>query len=925
MKRDHFRARNIFSGFFACLVLLSLPSISNYAVAKNIQGESLGSGVDRPPSNDGRDMLNISSARFAVIGDFGQAGQPEADVAALVNSWNPQFILTTGDNNYAVGGAATIDANIGQYYHQYIQPYSGAYGAGASSNNFYPSLGNHDWLTRAAGLPQPYLDYFSLPGNERYYDFVQGPLHFFVLDSDPHEPDGISQTSTQAVWLRSGLQASSSAWNIVLLHHAPFSSGLHGSNAELQWPFEAWGADAVLAGHDHTYERITRDTIPYFVNGLGGHSIYNFGAPVTGSQLRYNGDYGAMLVDATPINLNFQFITRTGVVVDQYALTKSVSPISPSNITFQETASGLTKPVFITHAGDGSGRLFVVEQQGRIRIIKNGALQAAPFLDIQSRIKATGGEQGLLALAFHPAYATNGIFFAAYTAPRSGDATGSDLVLEKFSVSANNPDQADPNSGVILLTIGHPVNSNHNGGSLAFGADGYLYWSTGDGGSGGDPSNNAQELNNLLGKILRIDVNSGAAYGIPADNPFAASVDPNLKKEIWAYGLRNPWRFSFDALTHDLYVGDVGQSVREEVNFQPAGSAGGENYGWRVMEGSLCYNPSVGCDQNGKVLPVAEYDHTLGCSITGGYVYRGSNFPALGGYYFYGDFCSGRLFSLYQDAALGWTSAQLLDTPYSISTFGEDEQGELYLADYASGKIHNIQYRELGLDTSGVFRPGNGLLYLKNTNTSGFADIAINYGLGGDYPIAGDWDGNGTATIGVYRNGSFYLRNSNTLGFADILFAFGAPGDQPVAGDWNGDGVDTIGVYRSGQFLLRNTNSSGAADTSFYLGNPGDVGIAGDWNGDGSDTTGVFRPSNGVIFLKNLNTSGFADVALNYGLAGDQPVIGDWNNDGIDTIGVYRNAQFLLRNSNTIGFADIVFALGNPGDMPIAGNWDGVP
>ncbi len=548
-----------------------------------------------------------------------------------------------------------------------------------------------------------------------------------------------------------------------------------------------------------------------------------------------------------------------------------------------------------------------------------------PFLDIQSRIKATGGEQGFLALAFHPAYGTNGIFFAAYTAPRSGDAAGSDLVLEKFSVSANNPDQADPNSGVTLLTIGHPVNSNHNGGSLAFGADGYLYWSTGDGGSGGDPSNNAQQLNNLLGKILRIDVNSGPPYGIPADNPFAASIDPNQKKEIWAYGLRNPWRFSFDALTHDLYVGDVGQSVREEVNFQPAGSPGGENYGWRVMEGSLCYNPSVGCDQSGKILPVAEYDHTLGCSITGGYVYRGSNFPALGGYYFYGDFCSGRLFSLYKDAALGWTSVQLLDTPFSMSTFGEDEQGELYLADYATGKIHNIQYRELGLDTSGVFRPGNGLLYLKNANTTGFADVAINYGLGGDYPIAGDWDGNGTATIGVYRNGSFYLRNSNTVGFADIVFAFGAPGDQPVAGDWDGNGTDTIGVYRNGQFLLRNTNSSGAVDMSFYLGNPGDVGIAGDWNGDGSDTTGVFRPSNGVIFLKNLNTSGFADVALNYGLAGDQPVIGDWNNDGIDTIGVYRNAQFLLRNSNTIGFADIVFALGNPGDMPIAGNWDGLP
>ena len=226
-------------------------------------------------------------------------------------------------------------------------------------------------------------------------------------------------------------------------------------------------------------------------------------------------------------------------------------------------------------------------------------------------------------------------------------------------------------------------------------------------------------------------------------------------------------------------------------------------------------------------------------------------------------------------------------------------------------------------DTTGVFRPSNGLLYLKNSNTAGFADTAINYGTGGDYPVAGDWDGNGTATIGVYRNGSFYLRNSNTLGFADLVFAFGQPGDQPIVGDWNGDGTDTIGVYRSstGRFLLRNSNTSGATEMSFYLGNVGDVGIAGDWNGDGIDTTGAFRPSNGVIFLKNTNSTGFADMALNYGLAGDQPVTGDWNGDGIDTIGVYRNGKFLLRNSNTIGVADIVFSLGNPGDMPIAGNW----
>jgi len=225
--------------------------------------------------------------------------------------------------------------------------------------------------------------------------------------------------------------------------------------------------------------------------------------------------------------------------------------------------------------------------------------------------------------------------------------------------------------------------------------------------------------------------------------------------------------------------------------------------------------------------------------------------------------------------------------------------------------------------TVGVFRPSNGLLFLKNTNTTGIADVAINYGIPGDYPVVGDWDGNGTTTIGIYRNGTFYLRNSNTVGFADIVFPFGLPGDQPVAGDWDGNGTTTIGIYRNGTFYLRNSNTGGNADISFGLGNPGDVGLAGDWNNDGMDTTGVFRPSNGVIFLKDANTTGFADVALNYGIPGDKPVMGDWNYDGVDTIGVYRNGTFYLRNSNTVGFADIVFDLGIPGDMPIAGNWDG--
>ena len=242
---------------------------------------------------------------------------------------------------------------------------------------------------------------------------------------------------------------------------------------------------------------------------------------------------------------------------------------------------------------------------------------------------------------------------------------------------------------------------------------------------------------------------------------------------------------------------------------------------------------------------------------------------------------------------------------------------------YAQFEVDNTS----GAATTGVFRPSNGLLYLKNKNDTGFADMALNYGLPGDYPVVGDWDGNGTVTIGIYRGKTFYLRNENTNGFATIVFDFGQPGDQPIAGDWDRDGIDTIGIYRpsTGQFLLRNSNDAGPAEMSFYLGNVGDVGIAGDWNGDGKDTTGVFRPSNGVIFLKDTNDTGFADYALNYGLPGDRPVMGDWDNNGIDTIGIYRNGTFYLRNENTNGFATIVFGLGNPGDMPIAGNWDGQP
>jgi tartrate-resistant acid phosphatase type 5 len=261
----------------------------------------------------------VPAIRFAVIGDYGGGGQPEADVARLVDSWQVDFIITVGDNNYPDGAAETIDQNVGQFYQAYISPYSGGYGGGAEQNRFFPTLGNHDWNTDKA---QPYLDYFTLPGNERYYDFTWGMVHFFALDSDSREPDGMNRSSAQAAWLQAQLAATTSPWNVVYLHHAPYSSGRHGGTDWGQWPYKEWGADVVLAGHDHTYERLLVDGLPYFVNGVGGGAIYSFLLVEDGSQFRYNDDYGAMLVEASPEQMTFQFINRSGELIDTYTLEK---------------------------------------------------------------------------------------------------------------------------------------------------------------------------------------------------------------------------------------------------------------------------------------------------------------------------------------------------------------------------------------------------------------------------------------------------------------------------------------------------------------------------------------------------------------------------------------------------------------------------
>jgi glucose/arabinose dehydrogenase len=336
-------------------------------------------------------------------------------------------------------------------------------------------------------------------------------------------------------------------------------------------------------------------------------------------------------------------------------------------------ASGLTQPVYITQPADGSGRLFIVEQPGRIRIFKPGiGLLSTPFLDITGRV-IFGGEQGLLSVAFHPNYASNGRLFVNYTSPTGGLHS----VIAEYRVSAGNPDIADL-AETVLLTVPQPF-SNHNGGLNLFGPDGLLYIGLGDGGGAGDPQGNGQRLSVLLGKILRIDVNHGSPYTIPSTNPFTGV--PGARGEIWAYGLRNPWRFSFDRATGRMFIGDVGQDSWEEIDL----GGPGLNFGWNLAEGAHCYPPGASCSFAGLTLPVTEYDHSQGCAVTGGYVYRGSRVPALAGKYLFGDFCGKEIWALSGNPRSRWTQSLIMQTNLSIASFGEDQSGEVYVVDLSGG------------------------------------------------------------------------------------------------------------------------------------------------------------------------------------------------------------------------------------------------
>jgi hypothetical protein len=535
------------------------------------------------------------------------------------------------------------------------------------------------------------------------------------------------------------------------------------------------------------------------------------------------------------------------VLLSAFSLLASAAPPA---ITLQPFVTGLASPVEITNADDSSGRLFVVELGGKVRVIRNGQVLPTPFLDISAGnggpVHAVG-EGGLLGLAFHPSYATNGRFFVYYTRVLPGDANGNEIVIARYERSAGNADVADPASGAIVLVISHPQQSNHNGGKLAFGFDGYLYAGVGDGGGGGDPFATGQSLTQLRGKILRLDVDGVTSYVVPPSNPFAN--DPSVRGEIWAYGLRNPWRFSFDRLTGDLLIGDVGQGAWEEIDFEPFGSAGGRNYGWSVFEGTHCFNPSTGCSLAGHTLPIIEYGHnsTGGNSVTGGYRYRGSGSPALAGYYVYGDFVSGRIWAAAPDSGGTWISTQI-GSLSNLSTFGEDESGELYAANISAGTIHRVV-------ASGAITP-----HLSGVATRGRVLTGDNVMIGGF--IIG---GSAPKTVIVRARGPSLAAQGVAGVLADpTLTLVPASGPTVTNDDW-GTAANAAAVTASG-FAPTNPKESAILATL----NPGAYTaiVSGVGGGTGVGLVEVYELDHPEIPMTGIATRGFVQTGDNVLIGG---------------------------------------------------------
>ncbi len=469
------------------------------------------------------------------------------------------------------------------------------------------------------------------------------------------------------------------------------------------------------------------------------------------------------------------------------------------SIALTPVVTGVSAPVEVASAGDGSGRLYVVQQSGQILIVSNGVV-IGTLLDIGSRI-IFGGEQGLLGVAFPSGFATGRHFYVSYTDP------GWTSVVSRFWLLPGNPNLADTNSEEQLLRVHQPY-ANHNGGQIGFSPsnNAYLYVGFGDGGSGNDPSNLAQNTSQLLGKMLRIGVEppNGTTYAIPADNPFVGVG--GFRPEIWALGLRNPWRWAFDRVTADLYIGDVGQNVWEEVNFQPASSSGGQNYGWRSFEGFHCTSLNT-CGTNGLTMPVAEYDHSLGCSVTGGKVYRGVYYSYMYGAYLFADYCSGRLWALKRDGGL-WRTNQLLQAAFNITGFGEGEDGRIYVCDYSGGRILRVDEIFADADADGMHDAWE-VYYGLSTNTAGDA--------------AGDLDGD------HFLNAQEFIAGTSPSD-SNSLFRMESPSPEDAGGvvvQWSSVTGRTYEVGRSTnllqQFSVVASNIAATPPVNIYTDAPADA------------------------------------------------------------------------------------------------------
>ena len=587
-------------------------------------------------------------------------------------------------------------------------------------------------------------------------------------------------------------------------------------------------------------------------------------------------------------------------------------------VRLQTRVSGLSSPIFVTNAGDGTKRLFIVERAGIVKVVQPGSNVATEFLNITPKT-STDGERGLLGLAFHPSFETNRRFFVYYT--RASDGA---IQIAEYQASAGNPNVADTIEKPII-TILHPGQSNHNGGTIAFGADGYLYAGIGDGGSGNDPPNNAQNINQLLGKMIRLDINvpvgQTAPYLIPSTNPFAGATAG--ADEIYSVGMRNPFRWSFDrGGTNQLWVADVGQGALEEVDI----ITNGGNFGWRVYEGTQCTNLSPtqcagGTNPIVQIPPIFQYGHTGGrCSITGGYVYRGTQGTLPNGSYIYGDYCTGEV--------LLWTGGQqlpLLDiTDFNLTSFGEDEDGELYVVQLGVGIVQKVVPSKASADFDAdfrtdfsLFRPSTGVWYILNGNSS--AIRIQQFGINNDIPTAEDFDGDRRTDLAVFRpsDGNWYCLKSAESTFNVVNF--GMSGDIPAAGDYDGDARADFVLFRpsNGTWYIRSPNST---FTTVQWGVAGDVPVPGDYDGDGKYDVAVWRSSNGNWYSINSSNSNF--LINQYGVANDQPATGDFDGDGRNDLAVFRQStgEWFIKRSSNNSFQ--ILSWGINGDIPVVGDYD---